>query len=342
MKMKSTSLGSIVILGVFVPVSASFASGYDSSASYKVTATATHTFSEFNTIVDNTTPAVHSTDLSMPAETMWTYARKYEGEYYSAPYSALATSDGHVEASNSRLAIAAFGSVGGSASAPSQIGGADPNFISNGAGGQVHFSTEAQFTDTIRFQKLGIPFGKAYTIHSLLRLSGAFQANVGDSGNAFFTLDLVGTSGIPTAPYSGYWARYDVRGYDHSTDVNLKAPKSIPLTLHAFNGGDGIIDVEMRIEGRIQDGYGTVPTIRGGTDGSAFGFYNVDFSHTLLWGGITSVTDDATGEPVDGWTLTSASGFDYSKPAPEPEPASWVLLAIGGATVWRWHRKCLT
>ena len=45
MKMKSTSLGSIVILGVFVPVSASFASGYDSSASYSVTVTASHTFS---------------------------------------------------------------------------------------------------------------------------------------------------------------------------------------------------------------------------------------------------------------------------------------------------------
>ena len=139
----------------------------------------------------------------------------------------------------------------------------------------------------------------------------------------------IGTTGIPPAPYSGYSGRYQTRSFDHSTDMDLKAPKSIPLTLHAFNGGDGTIAVEMDIEGNIQDGYGTYPTILGGTDGAESSIYKVDFAHTLLWGGIESVTDDATGEAVDGWTVTSASGFDYSKPAQEPEPASWVLLAIG-------------
>jgi hypothetical protein len=49
------------------------------------------------------------------------------------------------------------------------------------------------------------------------------------------------------------------------------------------------------------------------------------YGDTLSWGGITSITDTA-GNPITGWTVTSASGFDYTQPA--PEPAAFVLMAI--------------
>ena len=156
MKMKSISLGPIVILGVFGPVSASFASGYDSSASYSVTASAYHTFSQVSTDFDEN--AVHSADLAPPAETSWNYSPSYKGDVYGAPYSAGAATDGHVVASSGILAIQSNGSVNGSASAPSQIGAADPNFIINNATGLVDFSTDAKWTDTVTFRKPGAPW----------------------------------------------------------------------------------------------------------------------------------------------------------------------------------------
>jgi hypothetical protein len=53
-----------------------------------------------------------------------------------------------------------------------------------------------------------------------------------------------------------------------------------------------------------------------------------DFSHTLSWGGITSVTD-SDGNPITDWTVTSDSGFDYSQPFVDvPEPSTLAFLAI--------------
>lgn len=53
-----------------------------------------------------------------------------------------------------------------------------------------------------------------------------------------------------------------------------------------------------------------------------------DFSHTLEWGGITSVTD-AAGNPLVGWRVNSLSGFDYAQPAAVPLPPT-LALSIGG------------
>jgi hypothetical protein len=61
-----------------------------------------------------------------------------------------------------------------------------------------------------------------------------------------------------------------------------------------------------------------------------------DFRHTLAWGGITSVTNASTGEPITDWTVTSDSGFDYSRGV--PEPTSTVLLTFGLCTWLVWAR----
>lgn len=51
-----------------------------------------------------------------------------------------------------------------------------------------------------------------------------------------------------------------------------------------------------------------------------------NFMHTLTWGGIASVTDAATGQAVDGWSVASASGVNYAVPV--PEPAFTTLLTL--------------
>lgn len=50
------------------------------------------------------------------------------------------------------------------------------------------------------------------------------------------------------------------------------------------------------------------------------------FLNTVTWQGLESVTL-ADGTPVEGWSVTSASGVDYSRPVPEPGTA---LLALTG------------
>ncbi len=52
------------------------------------------------------------------------------------------------------------------------------------------------------------------------------------------------------------------------------------------------------------------------------------FSDMIKWGGIQEVRD-SSGNLVEGWTVESGSGFDYSQPHPIPEPGTAFLLALG-------------
>jgi hypothetical protein len=54
---------------------------------------------------------------------------------------------------------------------------------------------------------------------------------------------------------------------------------------------------------------------------------DLDFSHTLTWGGIQSVIL-SNGTPVSGYSLTSGTGIDWANPM--PEPATLSLMAAGG------------
>jgi hypothetical protein len=67
------------------------------------------------------------------------------------------------------------------------------------------------------------------------------------------------------------------------------------------------------------------------TPGSGFAVATSQFSHTMTWGGITSVIDETTGQPITDWTLDSASGFDYTQAVPEPSTFVLAVLAFGVA-----------
>ena len=85
-------------------------------------------------------------------------------------------------------------------------------------------------------------------------------------------------------------------------------------------------------------GSGTVSADLASPAGDAAVDFSDAFQHTLRWGGVTSVVNADTGMPLEGWTLTSESGFDWSKPYPVPEPSSLVLLRL---VFWELlHRRC--
>jgi len=94
-------------------------------------------------------------------------------------------------------------------------------------------------------------------------------------------------------------------------------PESIDVQHLVVNGEPYTIGFGLSVGGEARAGFTILAVI------------NADYSRTLNWGGITSVVDMATGEEVQGWTVSSASGFDYSKPFGVPEPSSILLLASG-------------
>ncbi len=54
-----------------------------------------------------------------------------------------------------------------------------------------------------------------------------------------------------------------------------------------------------------------------------------NFSQSALWQGFQDVTDDS-GDLVTDYSVTSASGFDYTQPATDfvPEPSALALIPV--------------
>ena len=95
-------------------------------------------------------------------------------------------------------------------------------------------------------------------------------------------------------------------------------PMTIPVSLD-FEGN--FVDVLWRL---IVEAEATVRSNDVVNRQSGLAIAIADASHTLTWGGIISVTNADTGELITDYTLTSASGFDYTHPfsGPIPEPGS--------------------
>ena len=116
-------------------------------------------------------------------------------------------------------------------------------------------------------------------------------------------------------------------------------PMTIPVSLD-FEGN--FVDVLWRL---IVEAEATVRSDDVVNRQSGLAIAIADASHTLTWGGIISVTNADTGELITDYTLTSASGFDYTHPfagpIPEPgsvpEPSSIGLLASCLALMLLWR-----
>jgi hypothetical protein len=98
----------------------------------------------------------------------------------------------------------------------------------------------------------------------------------------------------------------------------LDLASGFDITAVAKNGNDLLVTFGTALPAKTLSGnagagsgalFGTTANVTGSIGNS----YNVNFSQTLAWGGISSVTDADTGQPITGWTITSQSGFDYSQ-----------------------------
>jgi hypothetical protein len=111
------------------------------------------------------------------------------------------------------------------------------------------------------------------------------------------------------------------------SEAHITAPSVVPVQMLVVEGSTGSMTVQMQITANAGSSTGSQYF---GADRTATTF-NADFGHTLTWGGITSVTDQATGLPVTGWSITSASGVDYANAVPEPTSAATLLALVAPA-----------
>ena len=128
-------------------------------------------------------------------------------------------------------------------------------------------------------------------------------------------------------PQFAYGVSYKTQGgYDPLPTIDQfqgNPPATVPITLEIIPEQETLVFWNFDVAS-----VGTVEN-KDLTPGSGSAGATAVFSHTMTWGGITSVIDKDTGQPITDWTLDSASGFDYSKPFSEiPEPASICLLSL--------------
>lgn len=177
-------------------------------------------------------------------------------------------------------------------------------------------------------------YGTSGYITALLNLNGTFGGNTGFMGpNDYPAMDVVvrllGT-GMTVPIYSEPNVIGTCEGWAYC--ARLIDDTSLQLSFSNFTPA-----VALNIP--VLFGYGTslsytldiVATASGSTfvggTGTAADAY-ADFSHTVLWGGISGVFD-ANGVPVTAFSLSSTSGFNYAQAAVVPVPAAVWLFGSG-------------
>ena len=179
--------------------------------------------------------------------------------------------------------------------------------------------------------------GELFRISAFLDINGEFISNshLGEfdfpGGQAEATLQLFERSDnydLPLSTYpNGVWARIlDVP--HNNVKIVEDVPGAVRMEYFMRNGQNFAFDLNFRLLGSAQAANGGSSTL------------TADFTGSLKWGGIESVTDLAGNViPRDEWFIESESGFDYARSFDEqqvPEPATIVLLSLG---LCAWPRR---
>ncbi len=178
--------------------------------------------------------------------------------------------------------------------------------------------------------------GKTGTLSAGWNLSGSMPWSISGGGNveysAFAQVSLaVSGTGVPNA--FGGREVHGLMGYNtfppNTPNISNPPPGVVPVS-YSFTWGSRFgIQYNLNLQAEASASFGFRDSWYGGVgkslESSAAGLYG----QSLTWGGISSVVD-ADGNPVTGYTVSSASGFDYAQPAVVPEPST---TALGGGVL---------
>jgi hypothetical protein len=199
----------------------------------------------------------------------------------------------------------------------------------------------ARWQDTLTVST-GQP-GKVMTAKFLLNVTGEFASAINGTPwndievNSSLSIRLAAPPGVlPTPPYLGsYLGTATLSNHPNVISVINQPAPTIIATLTFQEGQVQTVDYRLSLRVTANASRPIRYTV---VDSYADAFFDADFRHSLTWGGLVSIQDAVTGEPIENWTMTSGSGMDYSRPYQGvPEPSSLILLFVGTAC---WHPRC--
>ncbi len=228
-----------------------------------------------------------------------------------------------------------------------------------GGSGSAETFLSAKVMDFVSFDTFSLPVGERLFVTARLTISGGFTGST--SYHAFDTIFLLPVDGGPlvtpldagasvegsaamtaskgallvgdSSPVpsqivevASFRREYGINSHGTVTETISPPPSEIFWTFVAPNKQADVM------------GYGFHLTMRAHADAPTNAGIYGDFHGSIHWGGIVSVENADTGEVITDWTVTSESGFDYSKPfVPEvPEPSSIALLST---VLCLWHGR---
>lgn len=280
---------------------------------------------------------------------------------YQLSATSQTTIDGYVGDSEHGALVSVSDAIPGGSSA---YGLAAPGVLKAGAwsdamvvsaGGGVGMDTAAHMHASFFDQVLLMPtdttlIGQMVTINAGFLLDGGMVGGYSVSGNrtSYFSLGYWGSVSISgtgmgrdgiTARESSQWLSPSPPNTTHET-----APEFIPVSISATLGSTLGLQYALDLQSRASASFGFrecgidwVGTNWGPCGATAHAWLDGDFSHSMLWAGISSVID-ADGNPVELASVLGDSGFDYLHAAVVPLPAGGWLLLSGLALLARLRR----
>jgi len=234
---------------------------------------------------------------------------------------------------NAHAAVGDLGlKISGSASVPSEWSGVGR--------ASAYANSSASWSENVILNSSSRPMGSFVWMTFNLTIDGdiAAAAVANGSGSAQFNIEDLGS--IPSLPRPTN--PFNVFGIAVATPTS-HILEEIPGALRM--GMSVPVGVEFKVGYRITLGGTAVSDSSPTQFRNGLGGFESDVSGSLHWGGIESVEGPFGIIPRDQWSITSESGFDYSKSFEEqvPEPSTFLslLLALGSIHLrpGRWRKR---
>ena len=207
---------------------------------------------------------------------------------------------------------------------------ADVQSIAGTGVSDISFSTtQASFFDHITINPANTALlGQTGTVNGYLLLSGNNEAlwNVTDNNSVYFNVSSSIMLQIFGTGVSGFVQAREIQGNSGGSITSIvdPVPSIIPVSFSTTFGSKTGIQYNMNLQGNASASFG-FRECDGGIypcGASASAALTADYMNSLIWGGISSITD-ASGNVIE-FTLSSDSGFNYVSAVPVPA-AVWLF-----------------